>query len=63
MFKIFIIFVLSLTGLAAIGAKQIIALEYATGTVSQTYGASAVSDDQTLSQYGFKLGAKENGYR
>ena len=63
MFRILTLLVLSSYVLSANMAKQIVALEYATGTLTQSYGASSTADNQTVTQYGFKLGAKENDYR
>ena len=42
---------------AANPTKSIIALEYQTGEISQTFGGSGAADDRDVTKYGIKIGA------
>jgi hypothetical protein len=45
---------------AANPTKSIIAIEYGTGSIAQTYGSSATQDDRDVTKYGIKVGAVED---
>lgn len=50
---------LTVTGFlsAANPTKSIIAIEQGSGDISQTYGATGISDDREVTHYGIKIGA------
>ncbi len=42
---------------AANPTKSIVAIEYGSGDIAQTYGATGISDDRDVTKYGIKIGA------